>query len=63
MAGNDVTEIEAHAASSGLVVQKDHQFYSSFLRFVATMTKFWTANNTRMNALAARVHTLDGLSE
>lgn len=62
MAGNDVTEIEAHTASSGVVV-KDRPFYAAFLRFVATMTKFWSANNTRLNALAARLHTLDGLNE
>lgn len=63
MAGNDVKEIEAFAASSGEVARKDHAFYASFLRFVATMTKFWSANNTRLDALAARLHTLDGLSE
>lgn len=58
MAGNDVTEIEDHAASSGIVVRQDHPFYSAFLRFVATMKKFWVASNARDTAIEASVATI-----
>lgn len=51
---NDVTEIEDYSASSGLVVRQDPVFYNYILRFVATMKKFWLANNTRIAAIESR---------